>query len=413
MTRYAKLSLIFACLGFFLPLSVTEAQGNGGQYEQEAPLESWNSYGFTSASGLAMGGVRYAYALDFSSVTSNPALLTRIPRFSAAVGGSYRHSSLYRYDLVNTGILMSDDNTHLNNYLMDFGGISLNDKGWGLAFTIYLSELFDRPRSFFEYTFEGQIYYTLDYQQSGYIRTHNLGLSRQFGDSLSLGIAVNYEKGSLERSYWESWVGDDINISSLQKHDLKGFYLNGGIILDPSQGISLGLVFRTPYTRKADSDSLVHNLTPPGGTDIRIDSTGKSSTKRPLMLGAGASYLVAENLRLAVDLSFFNWANYEVEYIGVPAARDFKNTLTVNLGAEYKLETTLFKRQIKIPMWTGFSYDPQPVREPSIRNYSLSLGFGFHGSHLFLDAGGSYIWESGSGDGLKYVRLAATMGFTL
>jgi hypothetical protein len=413
VTRHARRLLSLACLVLcFLP-SPTEAQGAVGQYEQEAPLQSWNTFGFTTASGLAMGTARYAYAQDLSASTSNPALLTRLPEFSVVIGGSYRHATVFRYDLVNTGILMGEENGSINNYLLDFGGISANYKGWGLAFTVSLTELFDRPRTYFEYTFGGQIYYTLDFQQDGFIRTYNLGLSRQLGDSLSVGIALNYEKGSLERGYSESWLGPDINLSSMQKHEMQGFYLNGGVVYDPGQGFSAAAVFRTPYTRTADSESLVRNLTPPGGTDILIDSQGDSTFKRPFMLGGGVSYLAAENIRLAADLSFFNWSNYEVEHIGVPAARDFKNTISLNAGAEYNLHVVVFNHKIDIPLRMGFAYDPQPIREPGIKNYSMNLGFGLHSSHFFLDAGGSYIWESGSGDDLKYVHLAVSLGYKL
>lgn len=412
MTNALKFLFILTCVVALLP-GITSAQLVRGQYELEAPLRSWNVYGFTTASGLAMGGARYAHAFDLSATTSNPALLTRLSKFSIVVDGSYNQASLFKYDIVNTGILSSTENANISNYLLDFGGISFNYNGWGLALSVSLPEIYDRPPSAVDLDFDGQIYYTIELIQEGFLRNYNLGLSRQFGDSFSVGIGLNYETGSLERGYWESWVGADINLSSVQKHDLKGYYLNGGVVFDVSQGFSLAAVFRTPYTREADSESLVQNLTPPGGTDIRIESQGKSTFKQPLMLGGGLSYFIQENFRIAADLSFFNWSKYEVELIGVPEPRDFRNTVTLNTGIEYKVEANAFKQKIEIPLWLGFGYDRQPMREPNSTYYNLSLGVGLRGSRLFLDAGGSYGWESGSGDGLSYVRLAATLGFRL
>ena len=52
-----KSLLILICVVALLP-GLSEAQMAMGQYEQEAPLRSWNSFGFTTAAGLAMGGTR-------------------------------------------------------------------------------------------------------------------------------------------------------------------------------------------------------------------------------------------------------------------------------------------------------------------------------------------------------------------
>jgi hypothetical protein len=327
--------------------------------------------------------------------------------------GSYNYVTFFKYDLINTGILMSDERGKLSNYILDLGGIAVNYQGWGLAFTVSLPEIYDRPTAVTDYTYQGQLYYTIEVRQEGYIRNYNLGISRSLGERLSIGIGLNYEKGSWERGYWESWVGSDINLSSVQKHELKGYFLNGGVVFDLSEEFSLAAVFRTPYTRNADSESMYRNLTPAGSTDIIIDSKGESNFKRPLMLGGGVNYVVSEEFRLAADVSFFNWSKYEVEYIGVPSPRSFKNTLRINLGGEYQVKANVFKQQIDIPLWFGFGLDPQPVEEPGITYYSLSLGFGLRGGHLFMDAGGTYGWESGSGDDLNYIRLAVTLGYKL
>src|SRR5512136_1825422 len=74
-----------------------------GQYEDEAPLGSWNLIGAPPAAAVGLGGALLARAWDPSVSLRNPALLTSLPRLSASVSASYGGASLFKYALVNTG----------------------------------------------------------------------------------------------------------------------------------------------------------------------------------------------------------------------------------------------------------------------------------------------------------------------
>ncbi|MBM3311440.1 MAG: hypothetical protein FJY80_08030, partial [Candidatus Aminicenantes bacterium] len=99
----AILALVAACL----PLPAA-AQLILGQYEEEAPLRTWNTFPFVPAAALGRGETVLAAAGEPASVLANPALLFSLPRFGLSLGGSLQTASLMKYGPVNTGIFLTD-----------------------------------------------------------------------------------------------------------------------------------------------------------------------------------------------------------------------------------------------------------------------------------------------------------------
>jgi len=87
-----------------------------GQYQDEASFRSWNNLGIASASSLGMGEVIYAFGLDCSASLSNPALLPLLPKISLAAHISFNSSSFYKYSLINTGVVSTNQNIDLKIY---------------------------------------------------------------------------------------------------------------------------------------------------------------------------------------------------------------------------------------------------------------------------------------------------------
>jgi hypothetical protein len=75
-------------LGVLALPTVSSAQLVLGQYEDEAPLRSWNTFGLTVASSLGRGETQLALAEDCSAALGNPALLASLPKFSVGFNGS-------------------------------------------------------------------------------------------------------------------------------------------------------------------------------------------------------------------------------------------------------------------------------------------------------------------------------------
>lgn len=391
------------------------AQLRLGQYEEEAPLRTWNLFGNLNASQMALGGTRYAHAypqaVGISTAQTNAALLSRLPdRFTLSASGSFQRSELNSYGPVNTGVLFTTGNPGVNNWALESGGIAFKYHGWALALTASMSSYFDRPSILVEEEFEGQIYYSIEFAQHGFSRTYNLALSRQINSWLAAGLGINYETGSRERDTIEKIIYTNITLGDAKTLDFDAIFLNGGITLDLLQDLTLGIVFRTPYTLSGNGKSSVTNLTPPL-TDIRIEASGESRFRQPLVLGAGAEYRPTGNIRLAADATFFNWASYEVDFFEENTPRDFKNVLILNAGAEYQAAFRIREELLRFPLRVGFTYDPQPVTSLDTAYYYVTGGLGLNHRHFFVDAGGRIGWERGSGAGLRAFQAVITVGF--
>jgi hypothetical protein len=92
-------SFPFACLVPFLFLLFpcqARPQLVLGQYEDEAPVRTWNTLGIELAPSLACGGARTAAAWDASAALVNPALLCGLPKLTVTANGSRTSASMFR-----------------------------------------------------------------------------------------------------------------------------------------------------------------------------------------------------------------------------------------------------------------------------------------------------------------------------
>lgn len=384
-----------------------------GQYEDEAPLRTWNILGLSSAAAIGMGDTRFAYATDCTTALTNPALLTKLPLFTVTANVSYTAAQLFKYSLFNTGVLSTNGNASIGVYALDFGGAAVNINGWGLGINYSILEHYDRPTTNFEYYSEDQLVYTMDFSQEGTLSNLNLSVARQFGQKLALGVGVNFIRGSFEKMWEEHRITPDITISDRKSHDFSGFYLNAGIYFDLTEDFTLGAIFRSPFSKNAESKSLIRNQTPATNTDIKLEVSADSSFDQPLVLGAGFSYTFTENFRVAADLSYLNWSGYKADNFGEELERNFKNILKINLGAEYTHPVSLFGLDFMNPIWIGLSYDPQPMQEPDSHYTYFSFGSGLHFQHFLLDLSTDYGWERGSGNNLLGQRIVLTLSYRL
>ncbi len=406
---------IIALIGTLNVLSpaIASAQLVIGQYEQEAPLRTWNIFGFEGASALGRGGASFVLASDCSDALLNPALLTGLSGIRLTLNGAATSASLFKYSLVNTGVLSTEGNLSVNSLALDFGGISIRTGNWAFGLSAAINEIYDRPGINYEYTSQGRLAYILDFAQSGFLRTINFSLARRFGSLLKAGLGINYAAGKLDRETVEEYPLNGITISDRKEHEFSGISINGGVSLALSTRLDLALVFRTPYVRKSQSRSEIRYAAPAGGTDIRIEADSSDRFKQPLVVGLGAGYRVSTQFQVLADLTYFNWSKYEVEYFGETQERNFKDTIRAAAGAEYALLLDLFGVPASIPIRFGLSYDPQPMRDPGSAYTHYSVGAGLHWRMIALDAGASFGQESGSGDSLSARRVAISLSLRL
>jgi len=380
-----------------------------GQYEDEAPVRSWNNFGLLTAQATAMGGSRFALAGDASVSLCNPAALTRLPKFTVTLNGSLNRASFFRYALVNTGPLFTAGNVTIQIYSWDYAGLSYSFRGWHIALNLALTEYYYRPGMTATSSFGGQAYRTLEFEQEGVLQTINFAAARKIGSRLSIGLGFNLFRGFLDRLVGEKYEYSGITITDTVQNDFSGFALNGGVIWDATGNVSLAAVFRAPYTKKAESRSVRSFISPE--TDLSSVDDASGSYRQPLILGAGVHYKITPNLRVASDLSFFNWGRYSVDSFGEKLDRPFKNVLKFSIGAEYLGSIRLFGKEARLPLRIGFSYDPQPVAEPGVRYVYGSLGTGLHSGRFSVDLAALIGREFGTGNDLGVQKFVLTVSY--
>ena len=90
------LLLVFAPALALLTSLPASAQLVVGQYEDEAPLRTWNTFGIPSAPSVGLGGTQFARAFDSSVALVNPALLMSLPRYSVTLTGAWTWASMFK-----------------------------------------------------------------------------------------------------------------------------------------------------------------------------------------------------------------------------------------------------------------------------------------------------------------------------
>jgi hypothetical protein len=384
-----------------------------GQYEEEAPFRSWNTFAPATASSMGRGEICFTLASDSSASLSNPALLLLLPRWTATVNGSLSYASFFKYSLVNTGVLGSDGNLSQSIYALDYSGASLHLGRWAFGLTVGINELYNRPSALADYSSGESVLYSLKLTQEGILRNLNLSAARSLTDWLSTGLGINFLLGDLKREMVEQWTQTGISITDRKTRNLKEFYLNGGLLVNLADRVRLAVVFRTPSQRQSKNRSFLEYSAPAGNTDIRIEASSEDKVKQPLVLGLGASCRILTNLMAALDLSYYGWSRYSVDYFGEALERNFRDVLKVGAGLEFQSSFRIFGQQADFPARLGFVYDPQPMEDLRSSYASVTFGGGVAWQNLKLDFGALVGRESGSGNGLAARKVSVSLTLQL
>ena len=399
-----------ACLAGAGPVS---AQLVLGQYEDEAPLGTWNIFGAPSAPSVGLG-VSFVRATDPSISLTNPALLAGLPRISIMLSGSYAAASLYKYSFVNTGVVSSDGNLAAGVLGFDHGAFAFRIGEWAFALAAAVPESYARPAVLAGFEGEGMSY-ELSLDQTGRLRLFQGAIARRLAAGFSVGLGLNYASGTLGRLIVERTATAErvVTITDDKSERLHGLFLNGGVSWEATRRLTASLVFRSPYMKKGDGRSLLRYEVPEAGTDIRIDAEAVNEYLQPWIVGAGAAYSLSEAWSFAAELAWFGWSAYEVTYYDEPLVRSFRNVVRAGAGGEYLAPARMFGKSVMIPFRAGVVFDPQPMREPRSSYLALALGTGLRLGAMAVDISGHIGRESGSGDSLKAAKIVLSLRYVI
>lgn len=381
-----------------------------GQYEDEAPLRTWNTFGIPSAPSVGLGGTQFARAFDSSVSLVNPALLVSLPRYSVTLTGAWAWASMYKYSLVNTGVVFSAGNLTAGSLGIEFGGVSLRAGEWAFSASTGILENYGRPGIALQ---DSSQTYSLDMSQTGFLRDYHFAAARRIGENFSAGLGITYVTGRRRRDIIETYAypTGQVTITDDKSENESGVFLNGGIAWEPTGRLTAALVFRSPTIKRADARSDVRYLAPAGDTDIRIDAAARNEYRQPWIFGAGACCRFSDAWTVAADLAYFGWSRYSATFFEEPLNRQFRDVLKAGAGVEYAAAVTLFGRPGRVPLRLGLSYDPQPMAEPRSAYLSVSIGAGLQISSIAVDLAGIIGRESGSGNSLTAGKVALTFTY--
>jgi hypothetical protein len=404
----STVALVAACL---LVCGSASAQLVLGQYEDEAPLGTWNIFGAPSAPSVGLGGLLLAHAWDSSVSLTNPALLPTLPRLSISLTASYSISSLFRFSLVNTGVVSSNGNLSVGLSGIDHAGLAFRSGKWAIALAAAVPENYGRPLVDIESSS-----YKLTLDQTGYLRLFHAAIARRLPAGLSLGLGINLVTGSLVRTTVDQSFDllRTVTITDDKRESYRGLYLNGGLAWEASGHLTAALVVRSPYLKKGKGQSVLRYEVTPEGTDILIDAEATNEYRQPWVFGAGCFYKLSGSWGLTADLAWFGWSRYEVTYFDEPLIRSFRNVVRAGAGVEYLAPAArMYGRSARIPFRLGFSFDPQPMIEPRSSYLAITTGTGLRWRRLAVDLSGSVGWENGSGHSLKARKIALSVSYVL
>jgi hypothetical protein len=379
-----------------------------GQYEDEAPLASWNPLGSPPAPSLGLGGAQLARAWDLTQSLANPALLTSLPRLSASVSASYGGASLYRYALVNTGVVESIGLPSVGLFGVDGGGVAGRAGRWAFAAIVAMPESYGRPA-----IAVGSGGYQLTFSQTGYLRVFHAAVARELPGGLSLGIGVNAAAGRLDRSTVEQSVspGATVTITDDKSERYHGLYMNAGLTWRATARLTAGLAVRSPYLKKGPATSLIRYEVPQTATDIRIAAEAENAYRQPWVYGLGLSYRLSAAWSLAFDTDYFDWSRYTATFFDEPRQRTFRSVVRAGGGIEYLAPTRFAAGTARIPFRLGFDIDPQPVTTVRTTYLGLSFGTGLELRSVAADISASFGRENGSGRSLRTARIVLTLRY--
>ncbi len=378
------------------------------------------------AKATAMGGAFVARAWDPSAIFFNPAGLSYVKGFNVMLGGT-----LILPSTTFTGPYPNNTEWKMNSltFFPPNAYITYNlDNGLAAGIGVYTPEGLgtDWPR-----TWVGKFIITKINLQSINI---NPTVSYSYEDFISVGVGFDYALGSVllekyNNTPFSDSLGNPITPFVHMEGNAKGTGFNFGVMLKPTQNLSLGFSYRSKITFKTDNGTATFSNA--GALAGQLPG-GAISTSLPFpeTWFAGIAYK-GENYSIEADYQYVGWSAYNKLDINfaqqTPLQQnssiigDYSNSYIVRAGGECMLND----------MWTlraGVFYDKNPVPSaydvptlPDADRLGINVGVGVNvtnniaidASYMFLPFKQRTITNSAFGFNGTYNTTANLIGIDL
>jgi long-subunit fatty acid transport protein len=354
----------------------------------------------SGARAIGMGGAFIAVADDATAASWNPGGLIQLerPEVSAVGEASGRiESNRFRTNpeasgkqpVVGAGL----------NYLSAVYPFTFWDHN--MVVSLNYQHLFDFSREWNFSLNSGSAKYVFDYEQTGGLYAWGLAYALQITPELSFGFTLNLWDDGLYENGWQQTVGTRVRIPQFHiynetwktdRFSFSGFNVNLGALWSINDDITLGAVFKTPFT--AD---LTHVMSGSERSDRRSPLepvqtvTTQEHLDMPMSFGVGVAYRFSDHLTVSGDIYSTMWQDFiltdakgrqSCPISGLSARKSHIDpTIQVRTGAEY----LIIQPKYVVPLRAGFFYDPAPAEGGSDPFCGATLGTGFAWGRFIFD----------------------------
>jgi len=347
----------------------------------------------TGARALGFGGAFIALADDATSVNVNPAGLAQLRKSEF----SFVLSSMHRKDKIELKGNPEASGTH-NIFDDEINFLSFVYPSRivkrDMVFAITYQHLYDFMREWpFKISFvQKDIINKVEniyYNQNGKLTALGLAYCLAITPKFSFGINFNIFNNGITYNKWKRYYryDEDIYLGNppIYTNDItevweefifKGYNANLGLLWKINSKMSIGCIFKTPFTAKIEHQ---YKMTT---KELKINN---KKLKMPLSYGLGFVYNFSDKFLISSDLYLTKWDRFRFiesngnEFSPMVTAMPFDKsnvdpTLQIRLGMEYLYINK--KHRYVIPFRAGFFYDPQPAYESNNDFFGITFGSG-------------------------------------
>ncbi len=417
-----KKSLFFliclSALGAFISdtaIAQTSDTATGGVQRLEIP-STFNPVG-SGARALGMGSAFIAVADDATAASWNPGGLIQLGRPEVSVVGAFFHRTEENEFGTNTEASGEQrvDAENINYFSASYPFALFNRN---MILSLNYQHLFDFTREWnfpiIERSTRTSAIWDFRYKQSGSLSALGLAYCIQMTPRVSFGFTLNFWEDWLKDNSWEQnryrkittidhlenvMSTDEYSIWS--KYSFSGFNANLGVLWNINEKLTLGAVFKTPFTADLKHEfASEYSLIDPGlSYDSSVSSTEDQKLDMPMSYGIGAAYRFSDRLTVSADICRTEWQDFLLEdseggktcpISNRPAEKsDVDATHQVRIGAEYLFFDPARSKYV-IPLRCGVFYDPAPAEGSPDNFYGFSLGSGIAAGKFVFDIAYQY-----------------------
>ncbi len=352
-----------------------------------APAEGFRSP-TTGTAGLGTTGGRIVFVDDASAVFHNPANLTSLTRWEAAVEPTFVYHSV-KYESPLGGTARTEDPWKILPHFFAGGPVAGDRLAAGLGFsTPYGLSIDWEP--------DGALRYVAPRFVQLKTINANPSLAYRLFDNLHIGAGFDAMWGELTLSQYTPWSATT-GIPGLPDGDIRaqargiGFGGNVGVTWEFLPRHRLAATLRAPMSIDFDGDLRITST--PGVPDGHTLLPLESKIRFPTILTVGYGVELSDRLHVEANVEWLEFSRFEslplqlpVALPGIPAAvpQNWDDTFTAGLSATYRLDDHWRLR-------ASYQYFETPVPDetyspsiPDANQHAVAAGVGYrNGRHRF------------------------------